>query len=126
MAIGMTYEQYWYDDPLMVRAFYKANKIRQAMMDEEAWLNGMYVLNALNASVGNMFRKTGQTPIEYPKEPISMTREREKRAKKAEEEDREATWALAWMTSFVRAGKRFDKNKQQRSDVPCQTGQLTT
>ena len=126
MAIGMTYEQYWYDDPLLVRAFYKAHQIRQTMMDEEAWLNGTYVLQALNATVGNMFRKSGQTPAEYPAEPYSTTKAREKREKRAEEEEREATWALAWMTNFVNVGKNFGKNKKQRSDVPWQTEPLTT
>ena len=126
MALGMTYDQYWYGDPLMVRAFYKADKLRQERMDEEAWLHGVYMVNALNATVGNAFRKQGQSPIEYPKEPISLTRRKEEEKARTEKaKEQEAVWALAWMTSFVRAGRNWGKNKKkQEGDVPWQTEQL--
>lgn len=114
MAIGMTYEQYWYGDPLMVRAFYKADKLRQERIDEEAWLNGLYITNALEATVGNAFRKKGQTPFEYPKEPFLLTEKKEKQKEQDErEKEKEATWALAWMSSFVNAGKNWGKNKKK-------------
>ena len=115
MAIGMTYEQYWYDDPLMVRAFYKADKLRRERMDEEAWLHGLYVYRALDATVGNSFRQKGQTPVEYPNEPTSLA-ERRKRdeARKVRDEEQEATLALAWMSSFVQAGKNWGKNKEAK------------
>lgn len=110
----MTYDQYWYGDPMMVRAFYKANKIRRRMIDEEAWMTGLYVMSAINATVGNMFRKQGTTPEEYPREPWFVQTEREKEEEKTEEKKkREATWALAWMSSFVQAGKNWGKNKER-------------
>ena len=114
MAIGMTYEQYWYGDPLMVRAFYKAFQLRQEQIDEQAWLNGVYVLRALDATVGNMFRKHGATPAEYPQEPMTLTSRRQREAEASERRKaQEAVWARAWMESFVQAGKNFGKNKKQ-------------
>jgi len=114
MAIGMTYEQYWFDDPLMARAFYKADRIRRERVDEEAWLHGLYVLNALNATVGNVFREKGHEPAEYPAEPITLTRRREEeKARTEKEKEQQAVWAKAWMESFVQAGKNFGKNKKQ-------------
>lgn len=114
MAIGMTYDQYWYGDPLMVWAFYKADKLRRERADEEAWLTGLYFLHALDAVVGNAFREKGQTPAEYPKEPHTQTRRKKLEAEKTErEKEQEALWALAWMSSFVEAGKKFDKKKKQ-------------
>lgn len=108
----MTYEQYWYGDPLMVRAFYKADKLKRRREDEIAWIHGLYVFNALDATVGNMTRKKGQTPIEYPKEPYLMKKEQEaQEAKKQQSEEQEKVFALAWMTSFVQAGKNWGKNK---------------
>jgi hypothetical protein len=115
MAIGMTYEQYWYDDPLIVRAFYKADKLKQKRMDEQAWLTGMYVRSALDSTIGNAFRKTGQDPAEYPGKPLSvLNREEKEREKSEKEKEQEATWALAWMSSFVQAGKNWGKNKEQK------------
>lgn len=116
MAIGMTYEQYWYDDPLMVRAFYKAKKLRDKRRDEEAWLQGAYVLKALQATVGNMFLKKGAKPFEYPTNPFSfeeMQREEEERQKTEQELENEKILAEAWMTSFVQVGKNWGKKKQK-------------
>lgn len=111
----MTYDQYWYGDPLMVRAFYKADQIRQERMDEQAWLFGVYTLGALKTAIGNALPRKGEPPLEYPKEPISTTINREKQEKLEEKrKEQEAVWALAWMTSFVSAGKNFGKNKEQK------------
>ena len=101
----MTYDEYWNGDPLMVRAFYKAHKLKQEMLDAEAWLHGMYVLRALDASVGNMFRKSGTQPSEYPKQP-SGTQEAEKA--QMDEED-ELNFARAYMENMVLAGKNWHK-----------------
>ena len=111
----MTYDQYWFGDPLMVRAFYKADQIRRERMDEEAWLFGAYTLSALNAVVGNALRKGGQPPVEYPKEPYMLTQKKEKEKERSEKEkEQEKLWALAWMSSFVQAGKNFGKNKKEK------------
>ena len=109
MAIGMTYEQYWYEDPLMVRAFYKADQLRRERNDEEAWLQGMYFVEALNAVVGNMFLKPGKPPAKYPSEPLLLQMKREKREKAKRDKEQEAVWAKAWMGSFVNAGKHWGK-----------------
>lgn len=101
----MTYDEYWNGDPLMVRAYYKAHKLKQEMMDAEAWLHGMYVLRALDASVGNMFRKQGTMPNEYPKEPLGT---KESTTKRMTDEE-ESNYAMAYMTNMVLAGKNWHK-----------------
>lgn len=122
----MTYEQYWYDDPLMVRAFYKADKLRRERMDEEAWLHGVYICAAIDSTIGNAFRKNGD-PAEYPKEPITITEKRKNdEAHAREKQEKEALWAMAWMESFVQAGKNWGKNKKEKvGDVPWLTEQST-
>lgn len=114
MAIGMTYDEYWYGDPLMVRAYYKAEQMRRKIADENAWLQGLYVREALLATVGNMFKEKSAQPYEYPKLPQLLQKEQDERAEREKterEREEEATWALAWMSSFVQAGKNFGKNK---------------
>lgn len=101
----MTYDEYWNGDPLMVRAFYKAHKLKQEMQDAQAWLHGMYVLRALDASVGNMFRKKGTQPSEYPKQPVG-TQEADNTQMTDEEE---ANYAMAYMTNMVMAGENWHK-----------------
>ena len=104
----MTYEQYWYGDPLMVRAFCKAEEIRQERADYNAWLNGIYVVNALEATVGNMFRKNGSEPLEYPKQPILASENHEE--VKTEQADQETAIARLYMLNMVRAGKDWGKH----------------
>ena len=115
MAIGMTYEQYWYGDPLMVRAFIKAHKIRQQKMNEEAWLQGAYVLRALDVVVGNAFRKKGQKPSEYPKEPIAFAEEElETEEERERKEEQNAVFARAYMSAMVHAGKDWGNNQSTK------------
>ena len=114
MAIGMTYDQYWYGDVHMARAFYKADRIRQKRMNDEAWLHGAYVCRALEATVCNAFRKTGTPPAQYPKEPIWKDEwEEEERRDTAKEkrEEQEALFAQAYMMNMVMAGKNWGKQK---------------
>lgn len=109
MAIGMTYDQYWFDDPLMVRAFRKADIIRQQRVNDEAWLYGVYVLHALDATVGNMFRKKGAKPSEYPQKPLAISDEQEVKEKKKTREEQEVVFAKAYMANMVLAGKKWKK-----------------
>ena len=105
MAIAMTSEQYWYGDPLMVRAFYKAEKIRRELSDEKAWLQGIYFKLAIESSVGNAFRAKGATPEQYPEVPM-LTAERQK-AKQTE--DQQKAFARLYMMQMVEAGKNWGR-----------------
>ena len=81
----MSYEQFWYGDPCMVKAYRYADKLRRKRKNEELWLSGVYMAEAISATVCNMFSKT---KYEYPSEPKPITmdeieerRERLKREK---------------------------------------------
>lgn len=109
----MTYDEYWYGDPLMVGAFRKADKLRQERLDFEAWLHGSYVVQALTATVGNMFRQKNTKPFKYPAEPLLMKEQMEKQKQKREktlaEEEAEVRWAEAYLNSMMEAGKNWGK-----------------
>lgn len=105
----MTYDQYWHGDPLMVRAFYKAYKVRQQQVNVEAWLYGAYVYRALDSTVGNVFRKAGAERAEYPKKPIEVNIEEKTELEKEQREEQEAVFAQAYMTNMVLAGKNWKR-----------------
>lgn len=107
MAIGMTFDQYWYGDTHMARAFYEAYKVRQKQLNEQAWLHGVYVSHAIEATICNAFRKRGSTPAEYPKKPIGNEDNEEELAE--EREEQEAVYAEAYMTNMVMAGQNWGK-----------------
>ena len=86
MAMGMTHDQFWNGDVFLVKAFREADAIRRRRRNEELWLEGIYMVEALSATVGNMFSKGNKH--QYPSEPIPITvaeqelrREREEKAK---------------------------------------------
>lgn len=92
----------------MVRAFYQAEQIRQERADTDAWLHGLYVLKAIDASIGNAFRK-GE-PAEYPSFPLSTKQD----VVDAYEEEREAEYAEAYMNQFVAFGKSVVREDAQQ------------
>lgn len=110
MALGMTYDEYWHGDVHMARAFYKADRLRQKRMNDEAWLYGAYVGKAIEATICNAFRKSGSPPAEYPKEPI-WVEEPEEGADKREQDERDAVYAQAYMMNMFMAGQNWGKPK---------------
>ena len=101
MALGMSYDDYWYGDVTMTRYYYEAHQIRLRQRDYESWLAGAYVKVAIESSIGNAFRK-GEA-AQYPKEPYSVTAEKQKEAN----EEQQALFMQAWMEQFVEAGKNW-------------------
>jgi hypothetical protein len=81
----MSYEQFWLDAPELVIAYRRADEIRKRRVNEELWLSGLYMADAIMATIGNAFSKS---KFEYPSEPKPITRaevearrEREQRLK---------------------------------------------
>lgn len=114
MAIGMTYDQYWYGDVRMAGAFIKADEIRQERTNTEMWLQGMYIYDAISrlAPILNGFAKDPK-PLKYPDKPYPTKKSQEKQAKLTpEQEDAEQDKAIAFFTAWAKAvGKRFDKKE---------------
>ena len=90
MAYGMTYEQFWDGDPWMVRAYKKADEIKQERENQAAWLQGLYVYEAIAdmAPILHPFSKA-KKPHPYPSEPYELNTSISKlRAKQKAEQDR--------------------------------------
>ena len=106
----MTYEQYWYDDPMIVGDFRKAERLRQERADFEAWLNGVYIAKAIEATIGNDFRTAGSPPAKYPELPLLA----EEKDRKRVSEEQEAAFAKMWMMQFCEAGKDWGKKDKRK------------
>jgi hypothetical protein len=112
LAIGMTWTQFWIDEPELAIAYRKADAIRKRRINEELWLEGMYMAEALRATVGNMFSK-GQKH-QYPAEPFPITadeqRERREREEKARMERMKAAFiAKSLQVNTKLGGKSHDE-----------------
>ena len=77
MAIGMTYDDFWYKDPQIAKSFLKAHEIRQKQENQRLWLQGYYnyIAIAYVSPILNPFAKKGTKPIPYPSQPIPLTEE---------------------------------------------------
>lgn len=87
LAIGMTPEQYWDGDPELVKYYRKAEEIRNEKRNQELWLQGMYIYEALcDASpIFHAFAKKGTKPRPYSTAPYALTVKEQKKEKEAKE-----------------------------------------
>ena len=104
LSIGMSYELYWYGEPNLVKAFREADELRVDRMNYEAWLQGLYVYQAVGAlyPVFNPFSKQKKAE-EYLKEPIVIT-ERARNQKAMEEGNKMANFLKAWADALKDKG----------------------
>lgn len=101
MSIGMSYDDFWNGDVMMVKAYRRADELRLKQKNHELWLQGKYMYEAL-CDVSPLFRfsmKKGTVkPEPYAKEPYPITalevRERKEREEKLKQERFKAEFAL--------------------------------
>ena len=96
MLYGMTYDQFWFGDPWMAKAYKEKHLLERKQKNEEMWVNGAYQLSALSVALNNAFNKK---KIEYIKEPFNIfpKTEAEIEAEKREERQKLIDW-LSRMT----------------------------
>ena len=75
LSIGMTPEQYWDGDPELAKHYRKADEIRLSRRNQELWLQGMYIYEAIcDASpILHAFAKKGTKPYPYTDKPYPLT-----------------------------------------------------
>lgn len=103
LSIGMTYDQFWNDDVSMVVMYRKANDLKIEQQNQQAWLQGMYIYDAVSTVITNVWcKKKGQKPSVYAQKPYDFKKE------KLEEEtvEEEKIKAQAWMINFVNSFKK--------------------
>ena len=116
LAIGMTYDQYWNDDPTLVKYYRKAAEIQKERRNEELWLQGMYIYEALCdvSPILHAYAKKGTKPQPYSDKPYSITetqrkREEEEHARKIAEKGKRFMNAIMASTN-----KRFRGETQSK------------
>lgn len=103
LSIGMTYEQYWHDDPLLLKYYIKADEINRIKKNNELYLQGLYVYIAIGDLVPllNPFSKEHKAKP-YLKEPIPIT-EKEREQKRLERIE-------AWTKKMMAIANNESKN----------------
>ena len=93
MSYGMSYDEYWYESPYRVKFYREAYELKQKQKDEQMWVQGMYIYEALCevSPVLHAFSKSGTKPLPYARKPylsdMTIDEEDEKRKKQQQIEN---------------------------------------
>lgn len=129
LAIGMTHDQFWDDDPWLIWVYRDAHQKRIEMRSQEMWLQGLYNYHALTTALANFGNALGgkkrkRKQDEYLKEPIRLSpmTEREKAMKQIEEREKQiAEWRKmerqAEFEEKQKAREERRKAKQKENEV---------
>ena len=80
-------------------------RIKQEEINNNAWLQGMYVYDAVSTALHNALRGMGKSKPpakDYAKQPYEFNNKVKSEAEKAKEVQIEQEKAAAWMENFVR------------------------
>ena len=114
LAIGMTYDQFWNQDVELVKAYREADKIKRDLRNQDMWIQGAYIYEAILDAAPVLrfsFSDKPQEPIPYRSEPFPLFEskgEKKKREERNKEKQMEkiANSMNAWMRS---ANKKFEE-----------------
>lgn len=111
MVLGVSADEFWNGDYSMLKYYAEKHKIAVEQQNEQMWLQGMYVYEAVSVALAQSFSKN--TTKKYPEKPHRLTplseEEQELENQKKVEEFRAQLMAL---------GKRFEaKHKREQGGV---------
>ena len=109
MAMGMSYAEFWDGDPRLAVAYRKAFKLKRELQNEQAWLQGIYVYDALAVALSNAFAKSGAKKQNYLERPVDIFPLSEAEKKRREQE--EYAQMQKAMEQMRRAQQRKKKQK---------------
>ena len=115
MSYGMSYNDFWYGPAFMTTFYRDANKLELRRQDENNWMIGMYVYEAILdcSPVLHAFSKKGTKPLPYADKPYLMDHLREKtESEKEQEKDNERLKFMVQMNNWYRATKKQFENKK--------------
>ena len=117
MSYGMTYDEFWYDSPYRAKFYREAKKIQTRQKDEELWLQGVYIYDALCrvSPVLHAFSKSGTKPLPYLEQPLSAIYDTDKDEKTKEQEaENERLKAQVQFGMWARAMSKKFKKKEEK------------
>lgn len=115
MSYGMTYDEFWYGEAYRAKFYRECHHIKVKQKDEELWLQGMYVYEALCkvSPILHAFSKKGTQPLQYSSKPYMSTLSIEKTAVDKEQEEKNAQLiARLHFENWARAMKKKFEKKQ--------------
>lgn len=113
MALGVSADEFWNGDYTLLKYYVERHRIAVEQQNEQLWLQGVYVYEAVSVALSQAFSKHSQA--KYPEKPYRLTplteEEQELENKKKVEEFR---------AQLMELGRRFEAKhkREQGGDKP--------
>ena len=115
----MSSAEYWEGDSKLAQYYREAYRIKQDEINNNAWLQGMYIYDAVSTALYNALRGMGkQKPPakDYAKQPYELNNKVKTEAEKAKDVEVEQEKAAAWMENFVRMNNNKSQSHRARAN----------
>lgn len=114
----MSYDQYWNDDPALAIAYRRAAEIKAERKNQELWLQGMYIYDALCCAspILRSFSKKGTKPVPYPTEPYALSAAQQKKEKASREKRTYDKGKAKMMAYMEKMNARFAQSSQTTTE----------
>lgn len=114
MSYGMSYDEYWHSSPYRAKFYLEAHKLKIKQKDEEMWMQGMYIYEALCdvSPILHAFSKKGTKPLQYSAAPyLSKVKELQNKQEKEKEKKNAQLVARVYFENWARNTKKHFENK---------------
>lgn len=108
MSMGMSVDEFWDGDYEYAKYYKKAHELRREMENESMWLNGMYMISAIQNAMNPRRAK-------YPKEPFPLNTSVSEERKELAQEQNERKVTDYFMTFMEQFNKRFEQKKNEQT-----------
>mgnify|MGYP006988901208 CR=1 FL=1 len=111
MLCGMTYDQFCHASVEELEAYEKLHRKAIEQKNQELWLQGLYIYNAVGVNLGNVFRKKGQKALNYLEGPLDIFEktEEEKQAIRKKEQEKITAYLKSLQQNWVKLYGDKDK-----------------
>ena len=115
LSIGMTAEQFWDGDPTLTIYYRRAEELRAERMNQELWLQGMYIYDALCdvSPILHSMAKKGTKPHPYPDAPYPISDKQRKRDVEEKERKVAMKGKLLMEKLMAQNNKKFEGKSQE-------------
>lgn len=109
----MTEEQYWDRDSMLTKYYREAEELRKEKFNQEAWLQGMYIYDALArvSPILHAFAKKGTKAQPYVEEAYPITKKTMEDAKLKKEKLLQQKGVRYMQAYMVNNNKKYEERK---------------
>lgn len=113
LSIGMSEEQYWDKDCTLVKYYRQADGLRKERLNSEAWLQGMYIYDAIArlTPILHAFAKKGTKAQPYVSEPYPISKRGTEEAKEKKEKAASQKGLRYMSAMMAQNNRRFGKKE---------------